>query len=223
MLGLMNPTFDYEKKLWKRGLRFVGGADEVGRGAFAGPVVAAVVVFDPLNCVWPDKLIIRDSKKMNSKQRELSSVWLKENTYWGVGEVGVNIINKDGIGSAARAAFRKAVSELHYHLPKKLEHLLLDAFYVPYLAGLKRIYQTPIIHGDELSFSIAAASIIAKVHRDSIMRELSHKREYRKYKWGKNAGYGTAEHRSAILSFGTTHHHRTKFAATFLSKVEPSA
>jgi len=205
----MNPTFDYEKRLWEKGYRFVGGADEVGRGAFAGPVVAAVVVFDPLNISWPKDIIIRDSKKLTKKQRAVSASWIKENTYWGIGEASVALINKDGIGKATKIAFRKAISEVAYHLPKSLEHLLVDAFFVPYAKGVPKAKQTPIIKGDETSFSIAAASIIAKVHRDAIMRFLGIK--FKKYKWSKNAGYGTAEHIKAILSSGVTPHHRKSF------------
>lgn len=205
----MNPTFEYERKFWQKGLRFVAGADEVGRGAFAGPVVAAAVVFDPLNATWPKEIVIRDSKKMTRKQRETTANWVKKNTYWGIGEVSVKTINNFGIKKAAEAAFRKSVGELQYHLPKRLEHLLVDAFFVPYMAGIARQKQTPIIKGDELSYSIAAASIIAKCHRDTIMRNLS--REFKKYKWAKNVGYGTKDHRETILTHGTTVHHRRDY------------
>jgi len=209
--GPMNPTFEYERKLWQKGLRFVGGADEVGRGAFAGPVVAAVVVFDPLNISWPKGIIVRDSKKMTRDQRIKSSLWLKENTYWGVGEVGVATINQKGIARASQSAFRRAIIEVRYHLPKKLEHLLVDAFFVPYTNGLAKPKQTPIVKGDEASFSIAAASIIAKVHRDSIMKGLSKQFKFKRYSWGKNVGYGTLEHRNAILTFGVTAQHRKDY------------
>lgn len=207
----MNPTFEYERKLWERGLRFVGGADEVGRGAFAGPVVAAVVVFDPLNISWPRKIIVRDSKKMTRQARERSSLWIKRNTYWGIGEVGVSVINKNGMGKATKQAFRRAIYEVRYHLPKRLEHLLVDAFFVPYIKGLSKARQTPIVKGDELSYSIAAASIIAKVHRDSIMKSLGKQFKFKKYLWAKNAGYGTREHRDAILAYGVSIQHRRDY------------
>lgn len=181
----------------------------MGRGAFAGPVVAAVVVFDPLNINWPKDVLIRDSKKLTPKQREVSSAWIKKNTYWGIGETGVTLINQKGMGKATQTAFRKAISELHYHLPKNLEHLLVDAFFVPYVKGLARPKQTAIVKGDETSCSIAAASIIAKVHRDEIMRDLSTR--FRKYNWRQNVGYGTQEHRQAILSYGITPQHRKSF------------
>ncbi len=207
----MNPTFEYEKKLWQKGLRFVGGADEVGRGAFAGPVVAAAVVFDPLNIVWSKGIIIRDSKKMTSGQREKSASWIKENTHWGIGEAGVSTINKLGVGKASQSAFRKAISEIHNHLPKRLEHLLVDAFFVSFVRGLRKASQTPIIRGDGISFSIAAASILAKVHRDAIMRSLGRELKFKKYQWAKNVGYGTAEHRQAILTYGITTQHRKSY------------
>lgn len=215
----MNPTFDYEKKHWERGLRFVAGADEVGRGAFAGPVVTAVVIFDPLNITIPNNIKVVDSKKISSKSRKEASYWLKENTYWGIGEVSVSIINKVGIGKATQMAFRKAITEVNYHLPKRLEHLLVDAFFIPYVKGLARPRQTAIIKGDQLSVSISAASIIAKVHRDEIMQSLSKQFKFKKYKWNKNVGYGTKEHLDAILSHGTTSQHRKAFIDTFLKNM----
>jgi len=207
----MNPTFEYERKLWQMGLRFVAGADEVGRGAFAGPVVAAVVVFDPLNITWPKGVLIRDSKKLTPKARKRSEAWIKENTYWGIGEVGVPFINRKGIGKSAKSAFRKAIKEVQYHLPKRLEHLLVDAFFVPYTPNVAQRKQTAILKGDSLSCSIAAASIIAKCYRDRKMRELGKKEKYKIYKWVKNVGYGTKNHRKAISNFGITHHHRIAF------------
>jgi ribonuclease HII len=207
----MNPTFEYEEKYWKNGMRFVAGADEVGRGAFAGPVVAAVVVFDPLNIRWPKGVIIRDSKNMSARQRLYANDWIKENTYWGIGEASVSHINRRGVGKSAQSAFRKAVREIHYHLPKRLDHLLVDAFFVPHVAGVRKKKQTAIIKGDNMSYSIAAASIIAKCHRDEIMKNLGKRDEYKIYKWLNNVGYGTEEHRNAINSFGITRHHRRAF------------
>lgn len=215
----MNPTFDYERVLWQKGLRFVAGADEVGRGAFAGPVVTAAVVFDPLNINPPKEIVLRDSKKMTPKQRKISSLWLKENTYWGIGEVSVSIINKIGIGKATQMAMRRAVNELNYHLPKRLEHLLLDAFCVPYVAGLNRKKQTALVKGDGISCSIAGASIIAKEHRDNLMKSLGRKSKFKKYKWNKNVGYGTQEHLQVILKNGTTLHHRAVFVETYLKNM----
>lgn len=207
----MNPSFEYERKFWDKGMRFVAGADEVGRGAFAGPVVAAVVVFDYLNINWPKEIVIRDSKKMTKKQREKSAIWIKENTYWGLGESSVHTINKKGVGKASESAFRKAIKEAQYHLPKSLEHLLVDAFFVPYVVGLNKNKQTPIIKGDNISFSIAAASIIAKTYRDRKMQELGMAKKYKIYRWLSNVGYGTEEHRKAIQEFGITKHHRKAF------------
>lgn len=215
----MNPTFDYEKIHWERGLRFVAGADEVGRGAFAGPVVTAAVVFDPLNTQLPEKVLIRDSKKMTQKQRKISSIWLKENVYWGIGEVSVNIINKVGVGKATQMAFRRAIAELNYHLPKRLEHLLVDAFFVPYVRGLSKSRQTAIVKGDSFSASISAASIIAKVHRDALMRNLAQKSKFKVYLWHKNVGYGTKTHLNAVLAHGTTPHHRKAFVETYLKNM----
>ena len=223
----MNPTFEYEQKLWNNNVRFVAGADEVGRGAFAGPVVAAAVSFDSsLSSLsswlrsqkaagnWMSQ--IRDSKKMSPKQREITAKYIKENCYWGIGEASVAIINKLGIVEAVNMAFRKAILELKFHT-SKVDHLLIDAFYIPYVKGIERKNQTALIKGDAKSISIAAASIIAKVYRDELMANLS--RKFKEYKWQKNAGYGTKEHRNAILALGSTKQHRTQYVNTFLAKV----
>lgn len=204
----MNPNFDYEQSFWTRGLKLVAGADEVGRGAFAGPVVAAAVVFDPLNISWPESVLIRDSKKMTPKQREKSATWIKSNCLgWGVGIASVSEINKHGIIKSTQKAFRRSIANCKL----KIEYLLLDAFFVPYTKGLAKSRQTPIIHGDALSCSIAAASIIAKCHRDNIMQSLGAQSKFKYYKWEQNAGYGTASHQQAILKHGTSPQHRTAY------------
>jgi ribonuclease HII len=204
----MNPTFDYEQKHWKKGARFVAGADEVGRGAFAGPVVASAVAFAPTINI---EVLIRDSKKMKPRQRELASEWIKTNCLgWGVGEASVIEINKLGIVRATNKAFRRSITKCSIHIEK----LLVDAFYIPYIAGIKKKNQTPIVKGDGLSISIAAASIIAKVYRDRLMDTLGE--EYKHYKWGKNKGYGTLEHRTAIKRYGITPEHRRAFVKPFV-------
>jgi ribonuclease HII len=141
---------------------------------------------------------------------------------WGIGEVSVRDINSKGLGPASRMAFRRAVKGCNLRLAsqgltlegklattKRVDYLLLDAFYLPYTKGIKRKNQLAIIKGDSKSYSIAAASIIAKVYRDKLMQELSKK--YPKYGWGRNKGYGTKEHSDAILKDGTTRLHRKMF------------
>ncbi|KKT33453.1 MAG: Ribonuclease HII [Candidatus Woesebacteria bacterium GW2011_GWB1_44_11b] len=212
------PDFNFEEKLWQRGFRFVAGADEVGRGSFAGPVVAAAVVFEPTALALSSRAFgsqkganrslvqINDSKKLRPRQREKAAIWIKENAYsWAIGASSVAEINKLGVGKATQIAFRRAIAGCELDI----EYLLIDAFYVPYLRGLNKRRQKPIVKGDSLSVSIAAASIIAKVERDGLMRKLS--RQFKEYRWGKNKGYGTKEHREAIKKYGTTKHHRRAF------------
>lgn len=205
------PDFSFEKKYWKK--RFtVGGADEVGKGAFAGPVVTSVVVFSGNETNLPP---INDSKKLTAKKREEYCLWIKEMAAgWGVGQGSVSEINRFGINNATNMAFRRAVEACQI----KLDYLLIDAFYIPYLSGIKKAKQQPIIKGDSLSISIAAASIVAKVHRDDLMVNYAQNKHNKYYFWHKNKGYGTKDHREAIEKYGTTRLHRTKYVETYLSK-----
>lgn len=197
------PTFDYESKLWNQGLRYITGVDEVGRGCFAGPVVAAAVIL-PSNFNATDK--INDSKKLSPKiRRELSKIIKEHAVAFSIAEVSVQIINNVGIGKAAQIAFFNAVKSLG----KTPEHILIDAFAIE---ALPKHNQTAIIHGDSLSISIAAASIIAKVYRDELMEQL-HK-QYEMYDFFTNKGYGTKKHRDAIRQYGLCDMHRTSFNLT---------
>lgn len=194
------PTFREENALWKRGYKFVAGIDEVGRGAFAGPVVVGAVVF-PRNFSPTDG--INDSKLLKPRRREfLSHIIKKEAHCFAIAEISVWAINKYGVGKATQMGFRKAVKLL----AMKPDYVLIDAFYIKHLS---RKNQKPIKKGDQKSISIAAASIIAKVHRDKIMKKLSVK--YPQYKLAKNKGYGTREHQKALKKFGLSKIHRTSF------------
>jgi len=199
------PDFFFESKAHKKGYSVVAGVDEVGRGSFAGPVVAGAVVFK--DEVLP-RIVINDSKKLSPKKRELSSFWIKRNALaYGIGKASVGEINKFGIKKATETAFRRAIKNCN----KRIDYLLIDAFYIPYVRGLRRKNQMPIIKGDAKSLSIAAASIVAKVYRDKLMTNLSKKPKYRKYHWDINKGYGTKIHREAIKKYGLTKLHREKF------------
>lgn len=194
------PTFREENALWKRGYKFVAGIDEVGRGAFAGPVVVGAVVF-PRNFSPTDG--INDSKLLKPRRREfLSRIIKKEAACFSIAEIPVRTINKYGIGEGTQMAFRKAIKLLPY----RPDYVLIDAFYIK---RLNRKNQKPIKKGDQKSISIAAASIIAKVHRDRLMKKLSVK--YPQYKFAKNKGYGTKEHQKALKKFGLSKIHRTSF------------
>ena len=204
------PNFYFEKKYWKQGFKLVAGADEVGRGSFAGPVVAACVVYLPEiskpKFQLPNRIRINDSKKLTPKQRKEAEVWIKDNALsWGIGETSASLINRIGMGKATKIAFRRAIKATK----SKLDFLLIDAFFIPYVRGLRRKNQKAIVNGDEKSFTIAAASIIAKVYRDNLMRGLSEK--YPNFGWERNKGYGTLEHRRAIKKYGPTRLHRKDF------------
>ena len=219
----------------------MAGVDEVGRGCFAGPIVAAAVAFAPIaNGKWlmvnKEGIKIDDSKKLTPRQRERANKWIKENALtWGIGEAPAGLINRIGMAKATKKAFRKAISEARKRLGGKIDFLLIDAFFVPYVPGLPtrrrkdkkgrfRKYpkgkQLAIVNGDEKSLTIGAASIIAKVYRDGLMLKLSKK--YKRYGWGRNKGYGTKEHQRAIKKYGITRLHRKQFVKSFLKNSSSS-
>lgn len=235
------PDFSFENKLHKKGYKLIAGVDEVGRGCFAGPVVAGAVIFyrngilpldspkafPPANKLRASSLgppasrhpliIINDSKKLSQKQRKIADKWIRKNALsLGIGSASVSQINKLGIKRATEIAFRKAISKVHP------DYLLVDAFYIPYVRGLRRKSQTAIIKGDTKSVSIAAASIIAKVYRDELMTDLSKRPKFRKYNWDKNKGYGTKEHQKLILKYGISRSHRKKFVETWINNSSSS-
>jgi ribonuclease HII len=197
------PTFNYESQLWQKGLQYIAGVDEVGRGCFAGPVVAAAVIL-PSNFNATDK--INDSKKLSAKVRNELAVIIKEHAIaYSIAEISVQVINNVGVGKAAQMAFVNAISGLK----TAPEHILIDAFFIE---AFSRDNQTPIIHGDGLSISIAAASIIAKVYRDELMEKLHEAHPtYTVYDFISNKGYGTLKHREAIGKYGLCDLHRTSF------------
>lgn len=194
------PTLQLEKKLWKSGYSMVCGVDEVGRGSFAGPVVAGAVIFSP------DKIIpdgIADSKLLKPREREKLSEQIKKIAQsYAIAEICVNNINKFGIGKATQMAFRKAIKNLKINP----DFVLIDAFYIKHF---NRKNQKAIKNGDKICTSIAAASIIAKVYRDKLMRSVNKK--YPKYGFAKHKGYGTKLHQNAIRKYGLTQIHRQSF------------
>ena len=192
------PSFKEERILWKKGLRNVVGIDEVGRGSFAGPVVAAAVVL-PQNFKING---IKDSKMLSSKKREILSRYIIENANeYVISEVKTEYINKHGIGKATRKAFLDSIKKLK----NRLDFVLVDGYKIKDID----YPQKGIIHGDSLSVSIAAASIIAKVYRDDLMT-VYHKK-YPEYNFSENKGYGTKLHRKAIKKYGLCKLHRTSF------------
>ena len=188
----------YEQKLWKSGKKSVAGIDEAGRGPLAGPVVAAAVVFPP-NIFIPG---VDDSKKlMPSKREMLFALILKKANAVGVGICDEKMIDDINILQATYCAMKEAVARLSV----QPEHVLVDGtlisdFYFP---------QTAIIGGDGKCFSIAAASIIAKVTRDRIMVEYD--RQFPQYGFAQHKGYPTRQHIQAIIKHGYCSIHRTSF------------
>lgn len=201
MPNIAFPTFSYELLLWEKGVTLVAGIDEVGRGAFAGPVVTAAVILPP---DFPQSLGIHDSKLLSAQKRESLVDTIKEKALsYAITEVCIPCINELGIGKATQKCFFSTISSLS----TKPTHILSDAFYI---SGIEKTKQTPIIKGDQKSLSIAAASILAKVYRDSLMCELA--KSYPQYGFERNAGYGTLSHRVAIKQFGLSDVHRSSFS-----------
>ncbi len=187
------PTLELESQY--KG-KIIAGVDEVGRGPLAGPVVAAAVV------VLPEIFIdgINDSKKLSLKKREELSSLIINNYNYSIGEATVEEIEELNISGATKLAMSRAVKGL----PSTPDVILVDGN-----MKFDDIRYVSIIKGDSLSISIAAASIIAKVYRDNLMKKLSIL--YPEYGWEKNSGYGTHMHISAIKKYGITVEHRKKF------------
>lgn len=198
------PTLVYERRLWSEGYRVVVGIDEAGRGAWAGPVVAAAVVFEPdIDRHSTSLAPIRDSKLLSPRQRDRCyDLVLDTATFWGVGSVPSQEIDRIGILNATRIAMALAVTGL----PHPGDYLLIDAVRLSTLD----IPQLPIIRGDRLCLSIAAASILAKVTRDRAMHELD--RTVPGYGLARHKGYGTALHQAALADLGPSAIHRHSYA-----------
>lgn len=193
------PDFSLEKKT---NCKIVAGIDEAGCGPWAGPVVAACVKFHEFDeAKWSE---LNDSKKLSKKKREhfFAELTASSQLTYGVGIATVNEIDELNIANATRLAMERAIKVLSY----QPEHLLIDGIRKP----STNIPITTVIKGDSISLSIAAASIIAKVNRDEIMKHLS--QDYPLYQWSKNAGYGTAFHQEMLKIHGITPHHRKSFA-----------
>jgi len=203
---MIEPSLDVEKSLWKRGYKHIAGIDEVGRGSWAGSVVAAAVIL-PHDFKIPENF--GDSKQLKPRQREKMAKIIKEIAIsWSIAEVPVLIINRLGIGWATQMAFRKSLKGLH----KKADFVIVDAFHIKHV---NRKNQKAIKKGDQKCATVAAASIIAKVYRDSLMKKLSKK--YPLYGFGKHKGYGTRNHQEAIKKFGFCQIHRTSYNLNYLT------
>lgn len=191
------PNFEIEKSFKPK---IVAGVDEAGRGPWAGPVVAAAVIFEDESKIPSG---INDSKKISKKKRDELFEYITKSAIYGVGIVGAEEIDSMNILAATKLAMQKALDSLS----KSPQVVLVDG-------NQKIIYKNAkvitIVQGDSKSISIAAASIIAKVTRDKIMEQLH--QEFPYYNWAKNAGYGTADHIKALAENGITEHHRKSYA-----------
>ena len=213
---MKKPSFKEEIKIWKKGCEFVIGVDEVGKGSFAGPVVAGAVVFRKESDFKNGILLeINDSKLISPRKREALSREIKrEAILYAVSTIGLSKINKVGIGKATKIAIRKVIKTILWRIiensnGKPSIFVLADGFHIKYIRGIGLVNQKAIIKGDRKSISIAAASIIAKVYRDKLMRKLN--RKYPGYGFARNKGYGTKLHQQALKKYGLSDIHRTSF------------
>ncbi|HEX3030594.1 MAG TPA: ribonuclease HII [Clostridia bacterium] len=194
---------EYERNAYKKGHRFIGGIDEVGRGPLAGPVVAACVIL-------PENIFIEginDSKQLSAEKRDYLYDLIREKAIsYGIGMVDEKMIDEVNILNATYMAMEAAVKQLK----PQPDLLLNDAVKLNNV----EIEQIPIIKGDCLSISIAAASIIAKVTRDRLIEEMDS--TYPEYGFSKNKGYGTKEHIEAIKKYGICPIHRISFTKNFV-------
>jgi len=200
MRARLEALLRLERSLWASGLTEVAGVDEAGMGPLAGPVVAAAVVFAP----GTEIVGIDDSKRLTEKRREALAQEIRAHAAGvGIGIAQVDEIDRINIYQAGRLAMRRAVAAL----PRAPQQLLVDARTIPDVA----IPQTPYVKGDALSYSIAAASIVAKTQRDALMRELDGL--HPGYGFAVHKGYDTRAHRAALASLGPCAAHRMSYAA----------
>jgi ribonuclease HII len=194
----MRDVFLFERQARQQGYRCIAGLDEAGRGALAGPVVASAVVLQPEQHLSG----VDDSKSISESNRKRLYTLIRQSApAASVGLAGNDEIDEINILEATRLAMSRALDRL----PVNPDCMLMDALTIPDID----VYQIPIVSGDRLSHSIAAASILAKVVRDRIMTGW-HVR-YPQYNWLKNKGYGTSEHLAAIRRFGPSPIHRMTF------------
>lgn len=205
LLKTLRCTLRYEKKAWGAGATLVAGVDEVGRGSLFGPVVAAAVILDPGYRIRG----LRDSKLLLAERREVLAERIREHAVaWAIAAVDAARIDQINIYQASRVAMLEAVQQLQ----PGPDHLLIDALRLDC-----DVKQQAIIHGDAVSASIAAASIIAKVERDRLVREWDP--VFPVYGLGSNKGYSTPRHLAALREHGPSPLHRQSFAPVWNAPV----
>ena len=198
------PSFAFERKLLRQGCRAIVGLDEAGRGCWAGPLVAAAVVLGPMSSRRLGRLDgVRDSKQLLAARREqLADRIRAEALASAVGVVDAPTVDLLGLTAAGELAMLRALRGLGL----EPDHALIDAFRLNSLS----CPQTALVHGDARCLSIAAASILAKVHRDELLVSLESR--YPGYGFATNKGYGTPDHQQALRERGPTPEHRLSYA-----------
>jgi len=205
LLRRLRCTLKFEKMAWQSGARLVAGVDEVGRGSLFGPVVASAVILDAGYRIRG----LRDSKLLPAERREILAERIREHAIaWAIAAVDSARIDQINIYQASRLAMREAVM----HLQPVPDHLLIDAVRLDC-----ELPQKAIIHGDALSASIAAASILAKVERDRMVREWDP--VFPVYGLASNKGYSTPHHLAALRQHGPSPLHRQSFAPVWMNPV----
>ena len=205
LLKRLRCTLKFEKRAWACGAQLIAGVDEVGRGSLFGPVVAAAVILDPSYRVRG----LRDSKLLPAERRDVLAVRVREHAIaWAIAAVDAARIDQINIYHASRLAMLHAVRQLQ----PAADYLLVDAVRLDC-----DLQQQPIIHGDALSASIAAASIIAKVERDRLVREWDP--VFPAYGLASNKGYSTPRHLAALREYGPSPLHRQSFAPVWNAPV----
>jgi len=205
LLKKLRCTLRYEKCAWESGATMVAGVDEVGRGSLFGPVVAAAVILEPGDRIRG----LRDSKLLLPERREVLALRIRERAVaWAIAAVDAARIDQINIYQASRVSMLDAAMQLH----PAADHLLVDAVRLDC-----ELPQQAIIHGDALSASIAAASILAKVERDRLMREWDP--VFPEFGLASNKGYSTPRHLAALREHGPTPLHRQSFAPVWQNPV----
>jgi len=208
----------FEKQAWEKEL-FVCGIDEAGRGCLSGPVVAAAAIL-PSNASYE---LLRDSKLMTKQERETAYLWITKNCFHSHAVIDHHTIDARNIYQATRFAMKKAFIQLLEIVPFSLEkiiYLLTDALpiQVPQSYSHNNIEQFNPTHGESVSTSIAAASIVAKVTRDRLMQKLSP--VFPTFSFDEHKGYGTKTHTKALMAQGPSIVHRKSFLSNFSQKIK---
>jgi len=199
------PDIELEKKLWKKGFKYVVGMDEAGRGPLAGPVCAGAVLIGDNTPLHP---FVRDSKKMTEKRREEVFEYIKkESIAYGISMIEAEVIDELGIQEAVKMAMEEALRQIEEKIQQRVDYLIIDGTNVSTISGY---HIAKIKAGDLKHYSISAASILAKVTRDRYMKEIA--KEYPNYCFERHVGYGTRLHMENLAKYGPCSIHRKSFS-----------